>query len=1119
MPNRAVNPSNQESVFAYLDAVLNYYKTTENASLGEWPTYEIGWRADKNVSFYRLATQWFEERNVRIIRHHDTNRYLSTFILAAEFPPTLGYGRLVQELVRNSGWLSLYRSPETNLQEYINAIDINAYTVAQRQSFTLNSEGYTAFLQLIQILASIRYSLDNYENIDSVCAQISEKHEWDLDLVLRIAHSYKDILIPPQKSDNQDTAPSPNFSYQLCQEGMEWNLVLKHNLNKKIAIPHPSSITLPRYSSGTLSILSESENLSLSDGKQLVRVEVKEGFLEIECSFDNEIIPVHKRNTGLQKLQFMVTVKDTDARPHQLYLGQVKRNDPFLIFGNTGTEMLSNTFTYKKGDTLRVVPLSNTIGEFLLVSADFEQEEQTGMLPVFQTMNTQVPSIQLGKLSLQFCSIPFSIRLREQTAWESVFNRNRKVINYFFSPLLEMHLEGEFSEADKPTIEFYRRIKHANIEIHVPIPTVYENGKIIPIRPIPSPGQYTLNVRFGEDSPSSITFNLLPIRSIKLIGDKHIQLKMFSKVKDFQLQGTHTCNSTFNEGLVDIHCNDYGIQDIEAQYIYRNTENQTIQSPVKFRFEAVQEVVGHFRQTINLGTTENFSIERDLVANSYLEFRKTSLREMDKPYKVSAYMEYSTTNLRIFPECQVMHPDGSRLFSLASLVSYVKSNQFSRLLLIVEYDKHELYRIEFRSERRPIIDLEKEWNQGAYSRLMALPLYSLEPLYGLTFDTLPPNSLVYGMAANAAGKEEIATFSSYFGNGKLQGSGLAASFLSHCNEYMNPDEQTTKELMDILQSPEESFKLMKWLTKAAEWDYPYDVKVFAKLCDTFPLLVAWAELARNPENRTEEFALITPDAKRRARAGMYCYPNLKAVTNHPRFSPELLTIKDLDVLDTLNLMPKEAPPMKLFAFYCQPFISDGKPVLAWLTLFWLRRYCEKNGTIQNFKNCSFAAQNANIPIVTELAKEFTKELLTYNQDREQEQDFEKLLNEEQEHYINTPFDRIPGLRNFLDAIKKPAFSMALSAIIAQQPLLYAEPELRGFKTSTKWKCIIFLSLTAACKQLDKHPLIETLESLWTFHHKTYIYLLKWVTKHEETARIYNCYYEYWMQCFWGEEHV
>jgi hypothetical protein len=1015
--------------------------------------------------------------------------------------------------------LSIYRSPETNLQEYIESIDLNAYTVAQRQSLTQNSEGYTAFLHLIQILASIRYSLDSDENIESICAQVSEQNGWDLDLVLRIEHSYKDILIPPQKSGNQETSSSPKFSYLLQQNGMNWNLMLKHNLNKKISIPHPSSITLPRYSSGTLSILTEGENFSLSETMQLVKIEAQEGFLEIECSFDDELIPIQKRNLGLQRLQFIVTVKDTEARPHQLFLGQIKRNDSFLIFGKNGTEILSNTFTYKKGDTLRIVPLSNTIGKFLLASEDFEQEEQTGILPVFQTKNTQKPSIQLGKLSLQFRSIPFSIRLREQTAWESVFNSNRKVINYFFSPLLEMHLEGEFSEADKPTIEFYRRIKHDNIETHIPLQTMYENGKIRPIRPIPSPGQYTLTARFGEDAPSFITFNLLPIRSIKLIGDKHIQLKMFSQVNDFKLQGIHTCKSSFYKDLIDIHCDDYGIHDIEAYFTYRNAEQQTIQSPIKFCFEAIQEVMGHFSKTINPGTTENLSLERDLIANSYLEFRKTSLRDSTIPYKVSAYMEYSTTSLRIFPECQVMYPDGLRLFSLASLVSYVKSNQFSRFLLIVEYEGNEIYRTEFRSERRPIIDLEKEWKQGAFTSLLALPMESLEPLYGLDFDKIPPNSLVYGMAENSGGKEEVVTFSSYFGFSNSQNSDLTGAFLSHLNEYMNPNEQTRKELVDILQSPEESFKLMRWLSKAVEWDFPYDIKVFAKLCDTFPLLVAWAELAKNPENRDEDFALITKEAQRRARARMYCYPNLKAVTNHPRFCPELLTIRDLDTLNAHNLIPNEGNLMTLFAFYCQPFISEGKPVLAWLTLFWLRRRCAEQNQLQFFKNCFSLSKESKLPLVTVLAKEFTDNLPTYNQDSNHEQDFEKLLNDEQVHYLNPPLARIPGLKHFLDTIKKSAFSNTLSAIVAQQPLLYAEPYLKGFKTSTKWNCVIFLSLTAVCKQLDRYPLIEALESLWTFDHKTYIYLLKWVTKHEETARIYNCYYEYWMQCFWREENV
>ena len=93
---------------------------------------------------------------------------------------------------------------------------------------------------------------------------------------------------------------------------------------------------------------------------------------------------------------------------------------------------------------MRILPLTDTIGSILQKSPNFVQEEQTGNLPVFKTRNTQLPSIRIGKIELQFRSIPFTIKLREQTAWEATFNRNRKVIPYFFSPMIEMALEGDF---------------------------------------------------------------------------------------------------------------------------------------------------------------------------------------------------------------------------------------------------------------------------------------------------------------------------------------------------------------------------------------------------------------------------------------------------------------------------------------------------------------------------------------------------------------------------------------------------------------------------------------------------------------------------------------------------
>lgn len=1119
MPFRTVDTNSRNSVFNYLEDVLDYYKTAENATLSEWPAIEKGYEPfQKNESFYRHAMSWFINRNINVIKHNKKNRYLSTFILAAEFPPTLGYGRLIEELVKQCGWLSLYRSPKDNLIDFIESIDINAYSVVQRQSLNIDSEGYYALLNLIEILSSIRYSLDSPENLDSVCAVVSEKNNWDLDLVLRVAHSYKDILIPPNKSTEQK--PTPLFSYQLIDDGIDWHLFIKHNLTKKVSIPLPSSILLPRFTSGVISILSENENAIIEETSQLVKIEVQEGFLEIECSFQDDNIPVIRRNKGLQRIQFIISVKDTNARTQQLFLGQIKRNDPFLIFGKNGSEIISNTHLFKRGEVLRIIPLTDTIGSTLVKSPDFFQEEQTGNLPVFQTRSTQLPSIDIGKIELQFRSIPFNIKLREQTAWETTFNRSRKVISYFFSPMMEMFLEGELPEGLAPTIRLEKRITGTDgKENRIHIFTVYSQGIIRPIQPLPSPGQYTLTVAFGDDAPSSITFNLLPIKSIRIIEDKHICLKMYKSVKDFQLQGVHSCTSSFVDGLIDIHCLKYGKHDIEAIYYYKYSESQTLKSTIKFTFEAIEEVVGHFSKIVVPGSQEPLSLENDLIANSYLEFRRTSLRDSSIPYKISAYMEYSHTGMRIYPQNMVMYTEGVKPYSLASLVTLVRSNQYSRLLITVEIEKTELYRIEFLSNRRPILDLEKEWQQGAYSSLTAMPLTTLQPEIYQSLATLPTNCLVYGMVENAIGKQVIATFPTNINSAAVPTTEPVLKFLSLCNQNMKPTEVTIDLLSQILQSPEQSYKLLQWLSKANAWEFPYDIKVFAKLLDAFPVLVAWAEMARTPNNRSERFALCIPKAQREYDAGMLYTPELSRVINHPRFIPELITLKDLEILDELNLIPTEASLFSLFAFCCNPFISNGKPVLSWLTLFWLRDYCNRQGRLSEFLACFPLAEGMKIPLVTNIAKEYTDWIPTYAQDSESEQDLDAIFRDEQKHYLNPPLTRIPGLSQFLKTIRQPAFEKGLLQIIQQKPLFYAEPNLRGFITSTKWKSIIFLSLTAVSTQLNKQSLLKTLQNLWSFNHKTYVYLLKWLNNHEETTRIYNAYYEYWMNRFWEEKNV
>jgi hypothetical protein len=83
----------------------------------------------------------------------------------------------------------------------------------------------------------------------------------------------------------------------------------------------------------------------------------------------------------------------------------------------------------------------------------------------------------------------------------------------------------------------------------------------------------------------------------------------------------------------------------------------------------------------------------------------------------------------------------------------------------------------------------------------------------------------------------------------------------------------------------------------------------------------------------------------------------------------------------------------------------------------------------------------------------------------------------------------------------------------------AKPYLEGFQESSKWKCIIFLSLYAVCWQIEKTPILERLNDLYHLSESEYAYLIQWIGTNTETSYIYDAYYEYWMQLFWEEDDV
>ena len=76
MSLKTINQNSQHSVFSYLEDVLDYYKTAENSSLGEWPTLQIGWDGlTLNKPFYAHVRTWFANRNIKVINFNQNNRY------------------------------------------------------------------------------------------------------------------------------------------------------------------------------------------------------------------------------------------------------------------------------------------------------------------------------------------------------------------------------------------------------------------------------------------------------------------------------------------------------------------------------------------------------------------------------------------------------------------------------------------------------------------------------------------------------------------------------------------------------------------------------------------------------------------------------------------------------------------------------------------------------------------------------------------------------------------------------------------------------------------------------------------------------------------------------------
>ena len=843
----------------YFDDVLEYYKTTENPSFGEWPQLSEGlYTVEKNSRFYEEAEQWFSDRGVQVLNHNGRRRFLSSFVVAAEFPPSLGLKDDVDAIVRRNGWLTLYRSPQKCLNEYIDHTDLNKKTLTQRQFLTVDSEGYYAFLELLTILSSIRFYLGKNLLIEEICLKIATETSHDIDLIRRIANTYESTLMP-EELEGKDI-PTPWFEYALIDPVDEMKLVLQHNLNHTVQIPAASSIHLNRSSHASFSALAGIEPLSLYQGSDVVSLVSRNRQVEADFGVNTDYFTLEKRNSTLKDIRFYLTLTDVSNQLFSVQVGSVYRREDFLVFDKSRKEIVRINRSYKMGQELYFVPLTSEIGVAFKESTSFSQVESP-FVPIF-TQKTDEEEIQINGITFSFTDTPFAIEMRNQTPLEKAFNVGRGITAYFYSSDISFTITGEVEGAPMPEITLVRRtrktVRGKKQEVHIPINTVLKGSVIRPRLPLSDPGHYRLTVKYNEKSKQTRNFRLLPIRSMKLVGEKRIRLKMMKTPFEFNLIGDQECTCACDGAFVTLTFSDYGFHQVDAEYIYRphGEDSPRVKSPIKFRTLIQQEVTGDFATTLTGLANTNLSLEHDLLAGSSIAFNRSNLDMNNEPYIINAYMEWNADQ-EITPEMKRYSVEGFDRFPLTDIVGYAKSTRVTRLLLSVKRESDELFRAEFFDDLGDITNLESEWNRGLWDEILALPVCLLQEVYITDLNTIPENSIVYGVIMEND-ERRVITHGKWVGNAETESSDPVEGFLIGLCHH-NPDEELLSDLLkQILVSPELSDRFVLWMTKAKNWSYPYDIRPYVKMFELFPVIAMWVDIARLDDYPEQIIPEISP---------------------------------------------------------------------------------------------------------------------------------------------------------------------------------------------------------------------------------------------------------------------
>lgn len=1103
-----ISKSSEESVFQYLDQVLLYFKECPNISFSKWPEYEINYSLiqKKNKFFYEFAQKWFKKNNFNIIIYKEKHRYLSSFVLAAEYPPSLGIKKIVESIINKYGWDDLIQKTESIIEQFISSCNLKDFSVAQKVFLKKDSEGFYALLELIKILISFKVKLDHTNLDEEYYFEIAKENNIDILLAKELYKNFESDIIGI--STNRITLNYPNFNYRIINKNGHC-LVIEHNLLESVKVKCNNNFDIYDYDNFILQIISSEDVIDLKNEDLNVNIEKDNSWLLVTSKLESSFFKLTRRNTTLRDIK--IIIKNKYNFINQL-LVHIKRDYNFLVFDKNYKEIISRNNVFNSS-TIYLVPLRRLEFDLFKSLEEFDLINDDASLPIF-LYNGKNSNIEICGVQIYLSKIPFNLRLNSSKNIDQYFYYENIRECLFFNKNLKIYLEMLNEKEEKYQIQLFHCFKENRSPKQINLKPILRNNYISPLNVYEKDGLYELIIKMDNLSTYDYFFLLLPISSAYFETDKRIVFKMRYEIKSIEARTNINCNFSYKNNDLVLDFLEYGEASFNFSYYYILKNNNYIKK-LNFKYKVIPEIIGHFSKDVYGVDTPELDLYKDFVRTSYIEIKNNSFRKFSQYYDLTICFE-NVNNHLIYPlELSYKINLTQDIFTFDEVFSIIESKYYSRIIISIKYNKIDIFKVYFSDK---LYDLNNINGYVQLKKIKAIDIYSLNEKFEHPINSRKyKNSIIFGVSDN---EEEYIISNGFISELNNDDNNILNQFIYYL--CTNSDPKICKELLyEILKSVDYSFEFILWLTKVNKKFYIRNNLYFCAIFDIFPIIILWSELAINPLDKKTQMVTSKKESKFYESLDEYFIPYFNQFIFHPRFSIHLITVTHLDELFSLGLLPnikQETTVFKIVFNYFSIIRNYTNREIQWVCLFWFYNSCKLNNLLNNF-NREYRINLGNQNYIVNYTNALVKDMPYLEFDLKNNQDI-KLIFEENLSYYIFPIQRIiPNILSFFNSMKEFSFSNELNKLLDKDCFIYIQPNLDGLSNSSKWQFIIFFSLIVVSKQLNRESLLNNLNSIWTFKDEEYKFLLKWITTNNSTKFLFRIFTLYWFKCFWEDVYV